>query len=152
MTVLRSTPLRSTVLLSTPLLLTSFAVSCGGDRSRSPTCGMAQLIGPSLIQDQLRMLPYVLSEAPRGLPGSLPARVAGTAQLSTVTITSAGGRLAMTYQGQNFPPFPTETVAGTSAEGSSTSTAPSTSGSRTSAPTGRSIRTGVLRRTETAFP
>ena len=110
MTVLRSTPLRSTVLLSTPLLLTSFAVSCGGDRSRSPTCGMAQLIGPSLIQDQLRVLPYVLTEAPRGLPGSLPARVAGTAQLSTVTITSAGGRLAMTYQGQNFPPSPTETT------------------------------------------
>ena len=99
-----------TVSRSTLLLLTSFAVSCGGDRSRSPTCGMAQLIGPSLIQDQLRVLPYVLTEAPRGLPGSLPARVAGTAQLSTVAITSAGGRLAMTYQGQNFPPFPTETT------------------------------------------
>src|SRR5438046_8975400 len=56
------------------------------------------------------MSPYLPIEAPRGLPVSLPAPVPGTAQLSTVTITSAGGRLAMTYQGQNFPPFPTETT------------------------------------------
>jgi hypothetical protein len=93
----------------TPLCMT-LLLSCGGDRSRSPTCGMAQLIGPSLIQDQLRRLPYVLTDAPRGLPGSLPARVAGTNQLSAVAITAAGRRLAMTYQGQNFPPFPTDTT------------------------------------------
>src|SRR5207249_7177078 len=102
MTVFHATSFRVT------LCSVTLFVSCGGDRSRSPTCGMAQLIGPSLIQEQLKVLPYVLTDAPRGLPGSLPARVAGTAQQSTVTITSAGGRLAMTYQGQNFPPFPTE--------------------------------------------
>src|SRR5207244_6893289 len=33
---------------------TIFAVACGGDRTRSPTCGMALLISPSLIQEQLR--------------------------------------------------------------------------------------------------
>jgi hypothetical protein len=104
------TPLRATVFRGTSVLATSLAVACGGDRSRSPTCGMAQLIGPSLIQDQLRILPYVLTEAPRGLPGSLPARIAGTAQLNAVVITSAGRRLALTYQGQNFPPFPTDTT------------------------------------------
>jgi len=41
---------------------------------------MAQLIGPSLIQDRLRHLPFVLTDAPRGLPGTLPVRVVGMTQ------------------------------------------------------------------------
>jgi len=65
------TPLCATLFLLTPLW------SCSGDRSRSPTCGMAQLIGPSLIQDRLRQLPFVLTVAPRGLPATLPVRVVG---------------------------------------------------------------------------
>src|SRR5205823_8220955 len=93
------------------LLVTCLAVSCGGrDRTHSPTCGMAQLIGPSLIQDQLRLLPFVLTEPPRGLPGSLPARVAGNAQQSTVAISYSGQRLAMAYQGPNFPPYPSDST------------------------------------------
>jgi hypothetical protein len=71
---------------------------------------MAQLIGPSLIQDQLRLLPFVLTEPPRGLPASLPARVAGSAQQSTVAITYSGQHLTMTYQGANFPPYPSDTA------------------------------------------
>jgi hypothetical protein len=83
--------------------------ACGGrDQSHSPTCGMAQFIGPSLIQEQLRLLPFVLTEAPRGLPSTLPARVAGSAQPSTVTITTNGPRLTMVYQGSNFPPSVSE--------------------------------------------
>jgi len=66
---------------------------------------MAQLIGPSLIQEQLKALPFVLTEAPRGLPSTLPARVAGSAQQSTVAITTNGQRLTMAYQGANFPPY-----------------------------------------------
>jgi hypothetical protein len=69
---------------------------------------MAQFIGPSLIQEQLRLLPFVLTEAPRGLPSTLPARVAGSAQPSTVTITTNGPRLTMVYQGSNFPPSVSE--------------------------------------------
>ncbi len=91
----------------TRLGLTSFCVtlflSCGGDRSRSPTCGMAQLIGPSLIQDRLRRLPFVLTEAPRGLPATLPVRVVGTPQQSTVLVTYTKGALTMEYQGAGFP-------------------------------------------------
>ena len=79
------------------LFCVTLLAACGRDRTHSPTCGMAQLIGPSLIQDQLRMLPFVLTEPPRGLPGSLPARVAGNAQQSTVAITYSGPRLAMAY-------------------------------------------------------
>src|SRR2546422_9273618 len=74
---------QATLIRATPFCLTLF-LSCGGDRSRSPTCGMAQLIGPSLFQDRLRRLPFVLTEAPRGLPGTLPVRVVGTPQQSTV--------------------------------------------------------------------
>jgi hypothetical protein len=66
---------------------------------------MAQLIGPSLIQEQLKVLPFVLTEAPRGLPATLPARVATSAQQSTVAITTNGPRLTMVYQGSNFPPY-----------------------------------------------
>ena len=88
----------------TPLLAALLATACaGGDRTRSPTCGMALLIAPSLIQEQLKRLPFVLTETPRGLPGSLPVRVAGTTQQSTVLVTYAKGALTMDYQGSGFP-------------------------------------------------
>src|SRR5205814_1433865 len=60
-------------------------------------------IGPSLIQDRLRRLPFVLTEAPRGLPGTLPVRVVGTPQQSTVLVTYTKGALTMEYQGAGFP-------------------------------------------------
>jgi len=91
------TPFVVTLSCLTPLL------SCGGDRSRSPTCGMAQLIGPSLIQDRLRHLPFVLTDAPRGLPGTLPVRVVGTPQQSTVAVSYSKGALTMEYRGAGFP-------------------------------------------------
>jgi hypothetical protein len=91
----------------TPMCGTFFSLtlflSCGGDRSGSPTCGMAQLIGPSLIQDRLRQLPFVLTDAPRGLPGTLPVRVVGTRQQSTVLVSYAKGALTMEHQGAGFP-------------------------------------------------
>lgn len=88
----------------TPLVAAFLATACaGGDRTRSPTCGMALLIAPSLIQEQLKRLPFVLTETPRGLPGSLPVRVAGTTQQSTVLVTYAKGALTMDYQGAGFP-------------------------------------------------
>jgi len=91
------TPFVVTLSFLTPLL------SCGGDRTRSPTCGMAQLIGPSLIQDRLRRLPFVLTDAPRGLPGTLPVRVIGTREQSTVLVGYTKGALTMEYQGAGFP-------------------------------------------------
>src|SRR2546430_4435114 len=74
----RATRFPMTVSRVTPFLLTSFAVCCSGDRSRSPTCGLALLVGPRMIQQQLTILPFVLTDAPRGLSASLPALVAGT--------------------------------------------------------------------------
>ena len=96
MTVVRPWPLA--------LLVGVLVGACGsGDRSHSPTCGMAQLIGPSLIQERLKRLPFVLTEAPRGLPGSLPVRIAGTALQNTVTVGYVKGDLRMEYQGAGFP-------------------------------------------------
>lgn len=86
-----------------PLVATIVAVACGGDRTRSPTCGMALLIAPTLIQEQLRHLPFVLTEPPRGLPASLPVRVAGPTPQSTVQVTYTKGALTMDYQGTGFP-------------------------------------------------
>jgi len=106
MTPSRLTLFYVTLSCSTPLW------SCSGDRSRSPTCGMAQLIGPSLIQDRLRHLPFVLTDAPRGLPGTLPVRVVGTPQQSTVLVTYPKGALTMEYQGAGFPaPSVSDTTA-----------------------------------------
>lgn len=95
----------------TPFLVTSLVVlSCGGDRSRSPTCGLALLVGPRMIQQQLTILPFVLTDAPRGLSASLPALVAGTSHQGEVTVAYEGPRLALTYQGPSFPPFPTDSA------------------------------------------
>ena len=63
-----------------PASLAAALAACSGEGSRSPTCGLALVAGPALIQQQLVNVPYVLTEAPRGLPGSLPARVIGVPQ------------------------------------------------------------------------
>jgi hypothetical protein len=78
------------------------ALACGGDRTRSPTCGLAQVAGPALIQQQLTVLPAVLTEPPRGLPASLPARVVGAPQ-GSVQVAYGKGGLALTYAGPAFP-------------------------------------------------
>ena len=75
---------------------------CGGDRSRSPACGLAQLAGPTLIQQQLREARAVLTEAPRGLPETLPARVI-TQQQGAVLVGYDGTQLVMGFQGSGFP-------------------------------------------------
>lgn len=100
----------TTVFRSTPFLLAFLGLSCGGDRSGSPTCGLAALAGPMLIQEQFKRLPFILTDAPRGLPASLPARVAGTALHGEVTVSYRGPRLTMAYQGPGVPPFPTDTT------------------------------------------
>lgn len=82
--------------------VTVFAVACAPDRSRSPACGLAMLAGPTIIQEQLRNPRAVLTDAPRGLPETLPARVIGQPQ-GRVTIGDNDGRLAMRYEGASFP-------------------------------------------------
>src|SRR5205807_3839677 len=56
------------------------------------------------------ILPFVLTDAPRGLSASLPALVAGTSHQGEVSVAYEGPRLALTYQGPSFPPFPTDSA------------------------------------------
>jgi hypothetical protein len=76
--------------------------ACSSDRSHSPTCGLAQVAGPALIQQQLTILPYVITDPPRGLPASLPARVIGQQQ-GAVDVTSTRSGLTLSYTGPAFP-------------------------------------------------
>lgn len=105
MTALSAMLSRVTLFCLTPLV-----VSCGGDRSGSPTCGIAALAGPMLIQERLKQAPFVLTDAPRGLATSLPARVAGSGQQGQVAVSYRRHQLSMTYQGPNFPALPTDTT------------------------------------------
>src|SRR5437879_9259951 len=104
----RATRFPMTVSRVTPFLLTSFAVCCAGERSPSPTCGLPLLVGPRLIQQQLTILPFVLTDAPRGLSASLPALVAGTSQQGDVSVSYGGQRLVLAYHGPSFPAVPTD--------------------------------------------
>jgi hypothetical protein len=84
---------------------------CARDHARLPMCGIAQLAGPTLIQQQLANLSYVLTEAPRGLPTSLPARVVYMGEgpkpeQGEVLTAYNGNRLVMGYQGAAFPAPP----------------------------------------------
>lgn len=88
------------------VLALAMLAGCGGDRSRSPTCGIAQLAGPTLIQQQLANLSYVVQDAPRGLPGSLPARVAVAPQQGEVLVAYNDKQIVMGYQGAGFPVAP----------------------------------------------
>jgi hypothetical protein len=78
--------------------------ACGrGDPSRSPVCGMAVVIGPTVIQQQLTNLRMIITDVPRGLPTTLPARVAAEPRQAPVTVGYANGRLVMEYQGSDYP-------------------------------------------------
>jgi hypothetical protein len=78
--------------------------ACSFDRSRSPVCGFELLAGPRLIQDRLNDARALLTDAPRGLPDVLPARVAGRADTAHAIRGAAQEQLALVYEGAYFPP------------------------------------------------
>lgn len=88
------------------LVVLAVACACGGDPSRSPTCGLALVAGPTVIQQRLGDARAVIVEAPRGLPESLPARVAGQSDQGTVVVGYDDDRLVMGYEGAHFPRHP----------------------------------------------
>jgi hypothetical protein len=91
------------------LLVAWFSAHCAGEGSaHSPTCGLAQVVGPSLIQQQLINPASVLTEPPRGLASSLPARVVGQSDQGEVLVARAdtARQLIMGYQGSGFPAPP----------------------------------------------
>jgi hypothetical protein len=84
------------------LVLAALAIGCAGDRRRSPACGLALVAAPTLILQRLTDLRAVLTDAPRGLPERLPARVVGTRQ-GEVLVSYDEQRLVLGYQGAAFP-------------------------------------------------
>jgi hypothetical protein len=85
-------------LLSLPLL------ACGTGRSGSPICGLAFIAGPTVIYQQLADARMIVTEAPRGLPATLPALVGGQSRQSSVLVGyDQGHHLTLGYQGDNFP-------------------------------------------------
>jgi len=84
--------------------------ACSVDRSRSPVCGMALLVGPNLILQQLGDARALLTDAPRGLPGALPVRIIGQADTAHARVTGDRDHLVLEL---DRPFIPTVTVDST---------------------------------------
>jgi hypothetical protein len=83
---------------------------CTVDRSRSPVCGMALLVGPNLILQQLSDARALLTDAPRGLPGSLPVRVTGQPDTGRANVTGGDrGALLLELDGNLIPTISVDT-------------------------------------------
>jgi hypothetical protein len=98
--------------LAALLPLAAFAVAGCGAPSRAPVCGLAQIAGPTVIQQQLGNLRALITDAPRGLPGTLPAYVIRAAVHGRVLVGYDGGRLVMGFEGGPFPTFSSDTTQG----------------------------------------
>src|SRR2546422_4399647 len=84
------------------------AAACSRGSGGSPTCGLAMLAGPSLIASQLQNARAVLTDPPRGIPDSLPARVieqkAGSGGSGALIVgRDAEGKISMQFRGPSFP-------------------------------------------------
>ena len=102
---MRPFPWSPTVKSANILLLTITLAACGGERTRSAACGIAQLAGPAIVQQQLDDSRQWVTAVPRGLPADLPARVVGQAQ-GRATLTPGEEQLAVRYTGEGFPAEP----------------------------------------------
>jgi len=85
--------------------------ACSVDQRRSPVCGLEMLAGPRLIQERLNDARAILTDAPRGLPDVLPARVAGQSDTAhAIRGEAQAGQLALVYDGTYFPRGITDTT------------------------------------------
>lgn len=85
-------------------MLATVGACGGGDGTRSAACGIAQVAGPVIVQQQLDDSRQILTAAPRGLPAELPARVVG--QRQGVAAIESGDQVAARYTGEGFPTDP----------------------------------------------
>jgi hypothetical protein len=77
--------------------------ACSGDAARSPTCGMALIIGPTMIRERLFNARAIITDAPRGLPEILPAMVIQQKQARARVGYDAAGKIVLGYEGSGFP-------------------------------------------------
>lgn len=86
-------------------LLVLLVAGCSrGASGGSPTCGIAMIAGPTLIQQQLINARAVITDPPRGLPDSLPALVIQQRPGAMIVGRDAEQRISMQYRGPGFPP------------------------------------------------
>jgi hypothetical protein len=85
------------------LFLVLLVAACGRGSSGSPTCGLALIAGPTLIQQQLVNARAVITDPPRGLPDSLPALVIQQKPSAVIVGRDAEQRISMQYRGPGFP-------------------------------------------------
>jgi hypothetical protein len=84
------------------LIPTIILAACGGERNRAAACGIAQVAGPVIVQQQLDNARQLLTAAPVGLPDELPARVVGQRE-ARVGVSYVGEQVAARYTGDGFP-------------------------------------------------
>ena len=90
--------------LATSIVVPVLVAACGGEASRSPACGLARIAGPGLFREHLLNARAVITDAPRGLPDSLPAMVIQqTRAWVRVAYDPEGKTLVMGYEGPGFP-------------------------------------------------
>lgn len=87
----------------TGVLFVVLLAACGRGGG-SPTCGIAMIAGPSLIKEHLSNARAVITDAPRGLPDSLPAIVIQQRPGAVIAGLDAEQRISMQYRGPGFPP------------------------------------------------
>jgi hypothetical protein len=92
--------------LAAAALLPLALAACPGEGTRSAACGLAQVVGPNIVLQQLDNPRMVLTDAPRGLPLELPIRVVGQRE-RRAAVTDAAGQIALRYEGAGFPADPT---------------------------------------------
>lgn len=91
-------------------LLALLAFACSTDPHRSPVCGMALLVGPRLILEQIGDAHALLTEAPRGLPATLPARIVGGSDSTFVRVSSERDHVVLEFQGGKLPVVTVDTT------------------------------------------
>ena len=85
------------------ITLIAVLAGCGTGKTGSPVCGLGFVVGPTVVQEQLQDPRQIVTSVPRGLPASMPARVAGKNAGMVLVGYDQSHNLALGYQGQDFP-------------------------------------------------
>lgn len=78
------------------------ALSCGQEAPRAPACGIVQVGGPTVILQSFQNVARVVTDPPRGLAPTLPARVVGDEQNDALVGYGEAG-IVIGFQGTGFP-------------------------------------------------
>jgi hypothetical protein len=94
--------------MRTTLFVTAGALvfaACGGNPENSAACGFSFVAGASMIIQQANSPNAFLTAPPRGLSGTVPARVVGHGSAKAIVGTTPQG-VMLGYEGDGFPTQP----------------------------------------------